>query len=137
MKNTNTNVAEFVLGWNPNAEILAQNLGLATKLVIMPGGYADRLYVSGEPEKVRLFRSFPQILRDPEGCSFSPGVNMPKWSEASAKRTQPTKSATPISDEVAAFYDSRRLTEADVDHMAEIFSEGHTFNRNSIRSSHE
>ena len=61
-----------------------------------------------------------------------------KSREASAKRIkQPTKSATPISDEVAAFFDSRRLTEADIDHMAEIFSEGRIFNRNSIRSTHE
>ena len=61
-----------------------------------------------------------------------------KQREASAKRTkQPTKSATPISDEVAAFYDSRRLTEEDIDHMAEIFSEGRTYNRNSLRSTHE
>ena len=82
MKNIDTaNATEFVLGWHKNAEILAQNLGLATKTLPMPGGYADRLYVSGEPEKVRLFRSFPQILRDPEGCLFSPGVNMPKWTE--------------------------------------------------------
>jgi hypothetical protein len=44
---------------------------------------------------------------------------------------------TPISDEISAFYDSRRLTEADVDHLAEIYSEGRIFNRNSIRTSHE
>jgi hypothetical protein len=43
----------------------------------------------------------------------------------------------PISEEIAAFYDSRRLTEADVDHLAEIYSEGRTFNRNSLRSSRE
>ena len=82
MNNIDTaNATEFVLGWNQNAVDLAQGLGLTTKAVSMPGGYADRLYVTGEPERVRLFRSFPQILRDPEGCSFSPGVSMPKWTE--------------------------------------------------------
>lgn len=131
MKNTNTNVAEFVLGWNSNAEILAQNLGLTTKIVTMSGGYSDRLYVSGPSERVRLFQSFPQLQRNPSGCSFSPGVKMPKWTE------QPAKSAKPISDEISAFYDSRRLTEEDVDHMAEIYSEGRVYNRNSIRSTHE
>jgi len=30
---------------------------------------------------------------------------------------------------IAAIYDSRRLTEADVDHMAEITSEGRTYSR--------
>ena len=35
----------------------------------------------------------------------------------------------PLSAEIAAIYDSRRLTEADVDHMAEITSEGRTYNR--------
>jgi hypothetical protein len=44
---------------------------------------------------------------------------------------------TPISDEISQWYDSRRLTEADVDHLAEIYSEGRTYNRNSLRSSHE
>ena len=61
-----------------------------------------------------------------------------KSREASAKRTQPTKSATPISDEISQWYDSRRLTEEDIDHMAEIHSEGRTYNRNaSLRSTHE
>ena len=59
-----------------------------------------------------------------------------KSREASAKRTQPTKSAKPISDEVAAFYDSRRLTEEDVDHLAELYSEGRVYNRNT-RTTHE
>jgi hypothetical protein len=45
--------------------------------------------------------------------------------------------ATPISDEISAFYDSRRLTEADVDHLAEIYSEGRTYNRNARTSTHE
>ena len=62
-----------------------------------------------------------------------------KSREASAKRIkQPAQPATPISDEIAAFYDSRRLTEDDIDHMAEIFSEGRTYNRNaSLRFTHE
>jgi hypothetical protein len=37
-----------------------------------------------------------------------------------------------LSAELAAIYDSRRLTEADVDHMAEITSEGRTYTRSSI-----
>ena len=60
-----------------------------------------------------------------------------KQREASAKRIQSAQQATPISEEIAAFYDSRRLTEADVDHLAEICSEGRVYNRNSLRSSHE
>ena len=83
MNNIDTaNATEFVLGWNKNAVNLAQGLGLATKVVPMTGGYADRLYVTGRTERVRLFRSFPQVKREPEGCSFSPGVSMPKWTEA-------------------------------------------------------
>ena len=35
----------------------------------------------------------------------------------------------PLSAELAAIYDSRRLTEADVDHMAELTSEGRTYTR--------
>jgi hypothetical protein len=34
-----------------------------------------------------------------------------------------------ISAELAEIYDSRRLTEADIDHMAEITSEGRTYSR--------
>jgi ubiquinone biosynthesis protein UbiJ len=60
-----------------------------------------------------------------------------KLREASAKRIQSAQQATPISEEIAAFYDSRRLTEEDVDHLAELHSEGRTYNRNSLRSSHE
>ena len=62
-----------------------------------------------------------------------------KFREASAKRPQqPAQPATPISDEISAFYDSRRLTEEDIDHLAEIHSEGRTYNRNaSLRSTHE
>jgi hypothetical protein len=37
-----------------------------------------------------------------------------------------------LSAELAAIYDSRRLTEEDVDHMAEITSEGRTYTRSSI-----
>jgi len=33
---------------------------------------------------------------------------------------------------IASIYDARRLTEADVDHMAEITSEGRTYTRSSI-----
>ena len=38
---------------------------------------------------------------------------------------------------IAAIYDSRRLTEADVDHMAEITSEGRTYNRTDRVNYHE
>jgi hypothetical protein len=62
--------------------------------------------------------------------------------EASAKRTQRKRELAaqfaPLSEEIAAIYDSRRLTEEDVDHLAEIYSEGRVYNRNaSLRSSHE
>jgi hypothetical protein len=61
-----------------------------------------------------------------------------KLREASAKRIQSAQQATPISDEISQWYDSRRLTEADIDHMAEVYTEGRTFNRNaSLRSTHE
>jgi hypothetical protein len=61
-----------------------------------------------------------------------------KLREASAKRTTLAQHATPISDEIAQWYDERRLTEEDVDHLAEIYSEGRTYNRNaSLRSTHE
>jgi hypothetical protein len=43
----------------------------------------------------------------------------------------------PLSAEIAAIYDSRRLTEADVDHMAEITSEGRTYNRTDRVNYHE
>ena len=60
-----------------------------------------------------------------------------KQRDASAKRPQqPAQPATPISDEVAAFYDSRRLTEEDIDHMAEVYSEARIYNR-KLRSTHE
>jgi hypothetical protein len=38
----------------------------------------------------------------------------------------------PLSAEIAAIYDSRRLTEADVDHLAELDTEARTFNRQSV-----
>jgi hypothetical protein len=61
--------------------------------------------------------------------------------EAAAKRAQRKRELavkfSPISEEIAAFYDSRRLSEADVDHMAELHSESRVYNRNAIRSSHE
>ena len=41
-----------------------------------------------------------------------------------------------LSAELAEIYDSRRLTEADIDHMSEITSEGRTYNR-SLPSTHE
>ena len=53
--------------------------------------------------------------------------------EAAQDRDEQRKEAytrfAPLSAEIAAIYDSRRLTEADVDHMAEITSEGRTYNR--------
>jgi hypothetical protein len=45
-----------------------------------------------------------------------------------ARRSEYARYA-PLTAEIAAIYDSRRLTEADVDHMAEITSEGRTYNR--------
>ena len=60
-----------------------------------------------------------------------------KSREASAKRIKPAQPATPISDEISQWYDSRRLTEEDVDHLAEIYSEGRVYNRNTRTSSHE
>ena len=64
-----------------------------------------------------------------------------KLREASAKRTQSKRKFAAkfasISEEISAFYDSRRLTEADVDHMAETYSEGRVFNKNALRYSHE
>ena len=38
----------------------------------------------------------------------------------------------PLSAEIAAIYDSRRLTESDIDHMAELDTEARTFNRQSV-----
>ena len=42
-----------------------------------------------------------------------------------------------LSAEIAAIYDSRRLTEADVDHLAELTSEGRTYNRTDRVNYHE
>ena len=33
---------------------------------------------------------------------------------------------------IASIYDARRLTEEDVDHMAELYSEGRSHNRQSV-----
>ena len=38
----------------------------------------------------------------------------------------------PLSAEIAAIYDSRRLTEEDIDHMAELDTEARTHNRQSV-----
>ena len=45
------------------------------------------------------------------------------------QRKQEYARYAPLSAEIAAIYDSRRLTEEDIDHMAEITSEGRTYNR--------
>ena len=43
----------------------------------------------------------------------------------------------PLSAEIAAIYDSRRLTEEDVDHMAELDTESRTRNRTDRVNYHE
>jgi hypothetical protein len=43
----------------------------------------------------------------------------------------------PLSAELAAIYDSRRLTEEDVDHMAELDTEARTHNRTDRVNYHE
>ena len=48
-----------------------------------------------------------------------------------ARRSEYTRYA-PLSAELAAIYDSRRLTEADIDHMAELDTEARTHNRQSV-----
>ena len=54
------------------------------------------------------------------------------------QRKQEYARFAPLSAEIAEIFDSRRLTEADVDHMAELYSEGRVYNRNaSLRSTHE
>ena len=45
-----------------------------------------------------------------------------------ARRSEYARFA-PLSAEIAEIYDSRRLSEADVDHMAELDTEARTFNR--------
>ena len=47
-----------------------------------------------------------------------------------ARRSEYTRFA-PISAEIAAIYDSRRLTEEDVDHMAELDTESRNYSRQS------
>jgi len=70
------------VGWHAEAIQTAQNIGLKTAVVNMPSGYFDRLYVTGEPAKVRTFLSFPQLRRNPCGALFSPNRSMPKWTTA-------------------------------------------------------
>ena len=48
------------------------------------------------------------------------------------QRKQEYARYAPLSAEIAAIYDSRRLTEEDVDHMAELDTESRTFNRQSV-----
>ena len=43
----------------------------------------------------------------------------------------------PLSAELAAIYDSRRLTEADIDHMAELDTESRSHNRTERVNYHE
>ena len=45
-----------------------------------------------------------------------------------ARRSEYTRFA-PLSAELAAIYDSRRLTEEDVDHMAELDTESRNYSR--------
>ena len=52
------------------------------------------------------------------------------------QRKQEYARFAPLSAEIAEIYDSRRLSEADVDHMAELDTESRTYNRTD-RSSHE
>ena len=53
-----------------------------------------------------------------------------------ARRSEYTRFA-PISAEIAAIYDSRRLTEADIDHMAELDTESRSHNRTERVNYHE
>lgn len=43
----------------------------------------------------------------------------------------------PLSAEIAEIYDSRRLTEEDIDHMAELDTESRTHNRTDRVNYHE
>ena len=56
--------------------------------------------------------------------------------EAAQDRDEQRKEAytrfAPLSAELAAIYDSRRLTEEDIDHMAELDTESRTYNRQSV-----
>ena len=47
-------------------------------------------------------------------------------------RRQEYDRCAPLSAELAEIYDSRRLTEADIDHMAELDTEARTHNRQSV-----
>ena len=53
------------------------------------------------------------------------------------QRKQDYTRFAPISAEIAEIYDSRRLSEADVDHMAELDTEARTFNRTDRVNYHE
>jgi len=53
-----------------------------------------------------------------------------------ARRSEYTRFA-PLSAELAAIYDSRRLTEADIDHMAELDTESRSHNRTERVNYHE
>jgi hypothetical protein len=61
--------------------------------------------------------------------------------EAAQARDEQRKAAytrfAPLSAELAAIYDSRRLTEADIDHMAELDTESRTHNRTDRVNYHE
>ena len=48
------------------------------------------------------------------------------------QRKQDYTRFAPLSAEIAEIYDSRRLSEADVDHMAELDTEARTHNRQSV-----
>jgi hypothetical protein len=56
--------------------------------------------------------------------------------EAAQARDEQRKAAytrfAPLSAEIAAIYDSRRLTEEDVDHMAELDTEARNHNRQCV-----
>ncbi len=71
------------IGWHAEAVCTAKNIGLETSVTHMPGGYSDRLYVTGAPSLVRIFLSLPQLRRNPNGALFSPGCYMPRWTPAS------------------------------------------------------
>ena len=48
------------------------------------------------------------------------------------QRKQDYARFAPLSAEIAEIYDSRRLTEEDIDHMAELDTEARTHNRQSV-----
>ena len=53
------------------------------------------------------------------------------------QRKQEYARFAPLSAEIAEIYDSRRLTEADVDHMAELDTESRSHNRTDRVNYHE